>query len=202
MTRIPSQVREAVIRRLYADAARLDWENLSVAEKSKQYANWLEDEEVGGELLRFKPSESEVRVWMKDGPMKEYSRAVLGVGPNARYVDHPRSTPESVVRAALGAGWAVVTGSVEVKPARCRARDSAGEEIVVAWGKNEDFKYLVFASLELLTSGEDAVCVAVVEATANPTGKPERERMGKIAERCGIELRFINPSRPGPADQA
>ena len=202
MTRIPSQVREAVIRRLYADAERLDWENLSVAEKSKQYANWLEDEEIGGELLRFKPSESGVRVWMKDGPMKEYSRAVLGVGPNARYVDHPRSTPESVVRAALGKGWEVVRGSVEVKPARCRARDSAGNEIVVAWGKNEDFKYLVFAALELLTSGVDAVSIAVVEATANPTGKPERERMRRIAKHCGIGLGFINPSRPAAGTRA
>jgi hypothetical protein len=197
MSQIPTDVREAVIRRLYADAERLDWENLSVAEKSKQYANWLEDEEVGGKLLRFKPSEPGVRVWMKDGPMKEYSRAVLGVGPNARYVDHPRCTPESVVRAASGAGWSVVPGSVEVKPARCRASGPEGERVVI-WGKSEDFKYLVFAGLELLVSGVEVASVAVVEAVANPTGKAERERMRQIAERCGIELQFINPSRPTP----
>lgn len=195
MRKIPVDVREAVIRRLYADAERLDWERLNVAEKSKQYENWLEDEEVGGKLLRFKLSESAVRVWMKDGPMKEYSRAVLGVGPNASYVDHPRYTPESVVQATLGAEWAVVPESVEIKPARCRASGPEGERIVI-WGKYEDFKYLVFAALELLVSGMEAVSVAVVETLANPTGKVERERMGQIAKRCGIELRFINPSRP------
>lgn len=195
MSQIPTEVREAVIKRLYADAERIDWENLSVAEKTKQYANWLEDEEVGGELLRFKPSEPGVRVWMKDGPMKEYSRAILGVGPNARYVDHPRCTPESVVFATLGAGWAVVPGSVEVKPARCWASGPEGKRIVI-WGNREDFKYFVFAALELLVSGVEAASVAIVEAVANPTATAERERMGQIAERCGVDLRFVNPSRP------
>lgn len=201
MSQIPTNVREAMIRRLYADAERLDWENLSVAEKSKQYAKWLEDEGVGGVLLRFKPSEPVVRVWIKDGPMKEYSRAILGVGPNARYIDNPRCTPESVVSAALGAEWTVVPESVEVKPARCRASGPEGERVVI-WGKNEDFKYLVFAGLELLISGVEAASIAVVETAANPTGTNERERMRRIAERCGIELRFINPSPPTALAQA
>jgi hypothetical protein len=178
----------------------MDWENLSVAEKTKQYANWLEDDEVGGELLRFKPSEPEVRVWMKDGPMKEYSRAILGVGRNARYVDHPRCTPESVVRATLGARWRVVQGSVEVKPARCWASGPEGKRAVI-WGNREDFKYFVFAALELLVSGVEGASVAVVEAVANPTSSAERERMGQIAERCGIDLRFVNPSPPSGGPQ-
>jgi hypothetical protein len=193
--KIPVDVRDVVIRRLYADAERLDWERLSVAEKSKQYENWLEDEEVGGELLRFKPSEAAVRVWMKDGPMKEFSRAVLGVGPNAGLVVHPRCTPDSVVQATLGVGWSVAPNSVEIKPARCRASGPEGDKVVI-WGKNEDFKYLIFAALESLVAGVEEVSVAVVEALANPTKKAERERMNKIAERCGIGLRFINPGRP------
>lgn len=195
MSQIPTEVREAVIKRLYADAERIDWENLTVAEKTKQYANWLEDEEVGGELLRFKPSEPGVRVWMKDGPMKEYSRAILGVGPNARYVAHPRCTPESVVRATLGTRWTVVPGSVEVKPARCWAGGPEGKRVVI-WGNREDFKYFVFAALELLVSGVEAAIVAVVEAVASPTANAERERMSQIAQRCGIDLRFVNPNRP------
>jgi hypothetical protein len=195
MSQLPADIRDAVIERLYADAERIDWENLSVAEKSKQYANWLEDEEIGGRLLSFKPSELAVRLWMKDGPMKEYSRAVLGVGPNAGYVDNPRCTPDSVVRAALGTGWAVVPGSVEVKPARCRA-SGPEREVVVIWGKKEDFKYLIYAALELLVCGAEVASAAIVETVADPTGKAERERMGKIAERCGISLRFIKPSRP------
>jgi hypothetical protein len=195
VTQIPTEVREAVIKRLYADAERLDWEHLGVAEKSKQYANWLEDEEVGGQLLRFKPSELAVRLWMKDGPMKEYSRSVLGVGPNAPYVANPRCTPESVVEATLGSECAVVPESVEVKPARCRVRGADGEKTVI-WGKSEDFKYLLFGALELLVDGSEVTCVAIVETPANPTNKADRGRMGLIAERCGIELRFINPSRP------
>jgi hypothetical protein len=196
VSRIPSDVREAVIRRLYADAERIDWENLSVAAKSKQYLAWLEDDAIGEQLLRFKPSESDVRVWIKDGPMKEYSRAVLGVGPNAGYVEHPRCTPESVTRAALGTGWSVVPDSVEIKPARCRARGQDGEETVI-WGKSEDFKFLLFAALETIIAGADAASVAIVESPASPTSNAEREQMGLIMERCQIGLRFVNPSRPG-----
>lgn len=198
MSQVPVDVREAVIRRLYADAERIDWENLSVSEKSKQYQRWLADEEVGVELLKFKPSEWAVRVWIKDGPMKEYSRAVLGVGPNALYVENPRCTPDSVVRAILGVGWEVVPGSVEVKPARCRASGEEGETIVI-WGKNEDFKFLLYGALELLVGGEKAPRIAVVESVANPTGKAERASKGKIADHCGVGLRFINPSRPRSA---
>jgi hypothetical protein len=132
---------------------------------------------------------------MKDGPMKEYSRAVLGVGPNARYVEHPRCTPESVVAATLGADWTVVSDSIEVKPARCWAQSAEGKAVVI-WGKGNDFKYLVFAALELLVSGVEAASIAIVEAPANPTGKAERKRMDAIAERCGAKLRFINPKRP------
>ena len=195
MSKVPAEVRAEVIRHLYADAERLDWENLGVREKSRQYWNWLEDEAVGGKLLRFIPSQVSVRVWMKDGPMKEYSRAVLGVGPNASYVEHPRCTPESVVAAALGADWTVVPDSIEVKPARCWARSAEGKAMVI-WGKGEDFKYLVFAALELLVAGGGAASIAIVEASANPTGRAERKRMDAIADRCGARLRFINPKRP------
>ena len=51
----PAELREAGIRRLYADAERIDWENLSCPERPTQYAKWLEDKEVGGELLSSNP---------------------------------------------------------------------------------------------------------------------------------------------------
>lgn len=195
MSQVPPEVRAEVIRHLYSRAEQLDWENLGVREKSRQYSVWLEDEAVGGWLLNFIPSDVAVRVWMKDGPMKEYSRAVLGVGPNAKYVEHPRCTPESVVSATLGEQWTVVPDSIEVKPARCRAQSSEGETVVI-WGRAKDFRYLVFAVLELLVSGVEAAVIAIVETPATPTGKAARERMQAIAQRCGAKLRFINPKRP------
>ena len=195
MNEIPTAIREGVIKRLYTDAERLDWENLSVAEKTSQYAIWLEDEDVGGRLLRFRPSESEVRVWIKDGPMKEYSRALLGVGPCAGYVENPHCTPSSVVRATLGESWEAMPETIEIKPARCRASGPGGESIVL-WGKTEDFKFLLFAALEIAVSeGAPEITVAIVETAANPTAKPNREQMGQIAARCNLGLRFVNPVR-------
>ena len=42
----------------------------------------------------------------------------------------------------------------------------------------------------------EAASVAVVETVANPTASAERERMNQIAERCGIDLRFVKPEPP------
>jgi hypothetical protein len=193
---LPSDLREQVVRRLYADAQRLDWENLGGPQKSKQYAAWLEDEAVGERLLSFKPSEGAVRVWIKDGPMKEYSRALLGVGSYAKYIENPRCTPASVVQAALGEGWSVIDGTIEIKPIRCWAIGPDGQTAVL-WGKSEDFKFLLFSALEIVASDAEAsATVAIVEVPASPTPTTERELMDRIAKRCAIQLRFVNPAQP------
>ena len=44
------------------------------------YDRWLDDPAIGGYLTRFL-SRERARVWLKDVPMKEYSRARNGIGP-------------------------------------------------------------------------------------------------------------------------
>ncbi len=193
MSELPAALREELMRKLYASAAKLDWENLSPSHKTAQYSHWMADPEIGGQLTRFLP-EDRARVWIKDGPMKEYGRAQFGVGPFAHLVNAPRCTPQTVVRAVQGEGWEVVAGSVQVKPSRCTAA-SASDQALVLWGHAADFKYLIWAGLEA-TAQDDGrqVTIAVVESPARPTGKVERAHLKLIADRCGFAVRHINPT--------
>jgi hypothetical protein len=200
MSGLPPELRDRVTRKLYASAAQIDWENLSAAEKTAQYRRWVADPQIGGELTRFVPEDS-ARVWIKDGPMKEYARAHFGVGSFAHLVDAPRCTPETVVRAVYGENWQVVDGSVEIKPARCSANGPDGQALVL-WGSAADFKHLVWAALEATAVGDNrSVTIAVVESPARPTPHPERQRLQAIAARCGFAVRHINPA-PGAAVSA
>lgn len=193
VSELPAELREDITRKLYASAAKIDWENLSATAKTAQYQRWVADPKIGGGLTRFMPDVN-ARVWIKDGPMKEYARARFGVGPFADLVDAPRCTPETVVRAVHGQGWDVVAGSIEVKPARCIARGPAGEALVL-WGNAADFKHLIWAALEATVEDEQRfVTIAVVESPARPTTTPERARLKVIADRCAFSVRHINPA--------
>lgn len=194
MSELPADLRDQIIRRLYADADQLDWEHLSGPEKTAQYRRWLDDEAVGGQLLRFKATAADVHKWIKDGPMKEYARAQLGVGSTAQYVSNPAILPPAVVRKALGADWALVDGSVDIKPVRCRATGPDGDETWILWGKRPDFKHLLWAALEIVIQQPDTTAtLAIVEAPAAPTPQHERAQCQAIADRCSIGLRYITP---------
>jgi hypothetical protein len=201
MSDLPSQLRESVTRKLYASAAAMDWENLSVAEKTAQYRRWVADPQIGGQLTRFLPEDG-ARVWIKDGPMKEYARAQFGVGAFAHLVDTPRCTPETVVHAVQGPGWDVLAGSIEVKPARCVATSLNGQSLIL-WGNLPDFKHLVWAALEAASTDDTRpVTIAVVESPARPTPIAERTRLKKIGDRCGFAVRHINPAPVTAATQS
>jgi hypothetical protein len=194
MSDLPPQLREEVTRKLYLNASEIDWENLSGAEKTAQYRRWVADPQIGGELTRFLAEDS-ARVWIKDGPMKEYARAQFGVGPFAHLVQALRCTPKTVVAAVHGSGWRVLDDSIGVKPARCVASGPGGEESLVLWGNRAAFKHLVWAALEGAVDKEERpVTIAVVESAARPTPTSERARFTAIAARCGFTVRHINPA--------
>ena len=194
MSELPADLRDQIIRRLYADAEKLDWEHLSGPLKTAQYRQWLDDEEVGGQLLRYKATAADVHKWIKDGPMKEYARAQLGVGTTASYVANPAILPQAVVRKTLGSGWSLMEGSVDIKPVRCRAVHLEGAETWVLWGKRADFKHLLWAALETVIQDPVATAtLAIVEAAAAPTPPHERAQSRAMADRCSIGLRYIAP---------
>lgn len=179
-----------VVRRIYANAQEADWEHLTHREHTEQYARWLADPRVGGVLSAWMSPE-EQRVWLKDGPMKEFARALAGEGPFATYLSaHPRS-PAMVVSRVLGEDWRAIPNSNGVKPLRCEATDGKSK-MLVFWGPSKDFKYLLWAALDAWESNsERSLRIAVFDTVSSPTSKHERTRLERIAGHCHVPLSFI-----------
>ena len=119
----PREVETKVVTKLYEDAKRMDWAYLPAQLHSVQYAKWVDDPEVGGRLREFL-SPSDARVWIKDGPMKEWSRAVSGFGKYAALVQDAEDLPLKLVPKALGADWEADPGL----SAQSRSGSLLGEE--------------------------------------------------------------------------
>ena len=179
-----------VVRKLYEDAQRIDWEHITLSNKTTRYASWLDDPEVGGILDQWMSPE-EARVWIKDGPMKEYARALAGFGAFAHYLEeHPRG-PSAMVRAAFGTSWSPIPGTEGSKPLHCVATDSS-KALSFIWGPSRDFKHLLWAALEASDSktGHD-VQIAVFYTVAYPTTTATRAQQIRFGKRCGFSVIHI-----------
>lgn len=189
-TNIPVQTRDRVIREVYQQAAAVGWQSLPAATKSAQYDRWVAAPEVGGVLVRFMP-EDRIRVWLKDGPLKEYGNATHGLGRYGHLAPRLGPSPAQAAFAALGPGWTIIEGSERTKPLRFRATGSDESCAGVAYGPARKFKDLLWACLVEATEPEapDRVMVLVSEPPAEPTPKAEREWHQRLARRCGVELK-------------
>ncbi len=187
---LPDGQERRVIARLYEDAQRLRWTYLTHADRTRQYAYWIKDPEVGGVLTSFMDPE-EARVWIKDGPMKEYARAIAGIGKYADLVTDPRQGAAAIVQGAMGEAWSVVPGTLDIKPLRCVAA-CQDNHIRVFWGPARDFKHLLFAGLEATDGwGTLPAILVVTDSIEMPVSAGEREQQQRLADRCGLRLSHL-----------
>jgi hypothetical protein len=133
------------------------WEERSSRECSDAYLRFVDDPLIGGKAALYM-SGDRIRVWIKDGPAKEYRRALQGVGLYAEFTRRRASVPESVVAGVLGSDWSVVPGTVMEKPMRCVARHGDESRLIV-WGPETALKELVW-------------CVALHRAEVADDGRP------------------------------
>jgi hypothetical protein len=201
-TLLPREQLASVVRALYADAEELDWEHQPPAERTRQYARWLRDNRVGGILTRYMTTES-ARSWIKDGPMKEFSRARRRAGRYAEFGRATGTSPEDVVRHALGDSWRIADGRVGVKPFHCEAAN-AGELAFVTWGPAANFRHLVWAALRWGVDHPGRAVIVVTDLPERPTPEDEATWHKKVAERCGLEVTHmrerLSPTRRGGED--
>lgn len=187
---LSADVEAQVVTRLFADADRLGWANLSVVERSAQYATWVADANVGGLLTEFM-SASQARVWIKDGPMKELARARFGIGKYAPLMPGGAQRPEQLVRMALGDAWETDSDSLSIKPLRIRARQK-DEEVMFAWGPERDLKHLLWAALQASANGDPTPwMLCLVDSFTKPVPANIRQFHLRIAERCRFQLVYI-----------
>jgi hypothetical protein len=184
---LPDEVETRVVHRLFLDADQLGWAHLSAADRTARYGAWVSDPEVGGLLTAFMTPD-QARVWIKDGPMKEWARAVAGVGKHAPLVPKPGVSPLDLVRKALGPDWCVREDSLRIKPLRVGVV-RAEEELTFTWGPERDLKHLVWAALQADANGDPTEWVLCVTSPfTKPVPANIRQAQSRIARRCQLRL--------------
>lgn len=188
MGKIPADVRGQVAAEVIKRAIELVWEDLSMSERSRTYEMWVDDPLIGGKLRNYIPATA-IRVWIKDGPMKEYARARRGIGSYARFVGHIERLEDEIVRRVLGSEWEIVDEKLGVKPANFRARRSS-EIIRIYWGNVDAAKHLLWAALSADIREKNIVVILGTRIT--PVSDSDRRLLQSIAERTSTEIKFVN----------
>jgi hypothetical protein len=187
---IPEAQLASVVTALYADAHLQNWTHLPLAERSRAYSAWVENEDIGGVLTKYMTPEA-TRAWIKDGPMKEYARAIRGAGRYARFGHTGGTTTEDIIRAALGDEWSLAPNSSGVKPFHADAIGPTGDVVFIAWDESRNFKNLIWASLKASVERGVAGHVIVTEPPGTTTPRDIAEAQRAIAARCSLSLHFV-----------
>lgn len=187
---IPTVQLGNVVKALYEDAQAKDWVHMPVRERSQTYNAWVEDPRVGLILTNYMTPEA-ARAWIKDGPMKEYARALRGVGRYAKYGNQGGTTAHDFIQAALGEEWMLVEGTEGVKPFHAQAINQTDTLAYLAWGEARNFKNLVWAALRASVDLGIDSHVIVAEPPGTAIAREVADAQLAIAERCGLSLHYV-----------
>ncbi|WP_020519357.1 hypothetical protein [Catelliglobosispora koreensis] len=187
MQQVPLSVRDEVVKLLYADADRLEWERLPDHRKAEQYQRWADDTNIGRRLGDYT---SDVHGWIKEIPLKEYSRALEGLGRFAKFTARGYTPAEEFLPRLLGGSWSIVAGSVGDRPTHCMATNGSGLRYV-CWGKPKFFKDLLWAALnEGLDNRTTPLIIVCLRSDADI--EPAMRRRHEIfGTRCGIGVTHL-----------
>jgi hypothetical protein len=186
---LPEALRADVVRALYADANQLGWATLGPQAKTTAFNRWIDDPRVGGRLTSYMTPE-QARLWIKDGPMKEYVRAMRGTGRFAEFGRQGGTSPQDIVDRALGAG-AQIDGNIGTKPPHCLATSTDGTKAYITWGDASSLKHLLWAAVRGSLDNDLPGHIVVLEppGTVTPTATAEEQKA--ITDRCGLTLHHL-----------
>lgn len=186
---LPAAVRADVVRALYADAEQLGWATLGPQAKTAAFNRWVDDAVVGGRLASYMTPE-QARLWIKDGPMKEWARAMRGTGRFADFGRQGGTSPHDIVNRALGEG-AAIQGSIGTKPPHCVATASDGTRSYVTWGDASSLKHLLWAAVRASIEHGIPGHIVILEppGTVTPTATADEQKA--ITVRCGLTLHHL-----------
>lgn len=191
MTSVPADIRLQVIERVYRDCDELEWESLPDARKTRMYERWIAAPDVGQRLSRYMPRDR-IRVWLKDGPLKEYQRALNGLGPNASFTRRAVAGPEILTRSLFGDAWEVVPDTLQHKPLRCLINDTDGNERYLIWGPMESLRDLCWRAVLILAddAASQPPVVAIVRNVGQVLAQGDKRRARAVAGVIGCEVAF------------
>lgn len=180
--KLPEDVRSEVVTELARQFDSARWEEVSAVDASEMYDRFVKDPSIGGRLSVYMAADK-IRVWIKDGPAKDYRRALEGVGPLAQYTSREYPGPESVVRLALGDEWIPKLDTLQEKPMRCFATDPGGQSMFVIWGPFNGLQGLIWNSCLLRAKDRlEPITVVVTKPGAAPLPADEWGLVQSLAD--------------------
>lgn len=186
---MPKEIRESVIRELYRQVGALDWEGIPARERTAYYTRWVEDEAIGGELADYYTAEG-MRVWLKDGPLKEYARALENFGSYAAYATERLSPADEFITELLGETWRIKAGSVREKPMHCVVTDQARERYV-CWGRPRTFRDLLWAAVNNAVTARVKPLIVVYVTDDTVIEERQKRQHELIAKHCSLDLAYV-----------
>ncbi|MBW8481901.1 hypothetical protein [Actinomadura parmotrematis] len=186
---ISKELQDKVAALLFEQAEKVHWPSLSLQQRTEMYNQWVQDPQIGGRLTEFMPVE-QARVWIKDGPMKEFARARFGIGGFAKHVPNPSAAVTDLITSALGNDWEADMDTMAIKPLRLRVYSEEGEEAIFAWVDDYNhFKHLVWAALKEQADGASTPWILCVAATfEKPVPEDVKAFHLRVGRRCGLQV--------------
>lgn len=186
---MPNELEMKIVKLLYDEAEAMGWLYLPDSERTASYNRWADDPRVGGRMALFLKTTQQRRVWIKDGPMKEYARAIYGVGKYAPLIERPGAAVSTLVSKALGPEWEADLSTRQIKPLRVLAHAGEGRGTRFTWGPAKDLKHLVWAALRAQAGGDATPwTLCVVSSFVQPLPLEEKQEHLRIGERCGLQI--------------
>ena len=167
---VPEPIRAEVMEKLAKNADEAGWLALSAVAKSRFYANWTKDPNIGGRLSRYLEPAA-IRHYIKDALMKPYARS-------------RRADPAGVL-ALLGIPAGFVIQQSWIKPHGCELVDGR----VVCWGRAETWKLVLMAVFER-SYGRAATRphgALLTQSAAHFASEVPRKVVNAAAAKLGIE---------------
>lgn len=164
---IRAQLRADVWRR--ADA--LDWAHLSLADKTRYYQLWAEDDAIGGLLAQYIDRGS-VRHYLKESLLDDYTEK--------------QQTDDSLVRRVLGISPDAPVRRAYRKPhGRCLA-----DGRLVCWGPAKNWKAILMALYERshVADGVHPYAAVLHQAEGTYSEVSVRSMVEEAATRLGIDV--------------
>ena len=196
---IPTATRQEVLIELARQFDAVRWEEINSAGASEMYDRFVKDPKIGGRLAHFMAPEK-VRVWIKDGPAKEYRRALEGKGYLATYTSRAYPGAEAIVRSALGQKWSPRPDSVEEKPMRCFAEDANGQSMYVVWGPMTSLQNLFWnAALIRADDPYEPITIVVTKPNSAPVDRDEwnlTERLANLLDADSKQVMYAVGRKP------
>lgn len=187
--KIPDDVRSEVIKEIFSRAALEKWEDLNSPGRTNLYNAWVSDPNIGRKLAPFLV-DHEIRLWIKDGPMKEYGRARRGLGPYAKYIKTSVDVERQIALGVFGPGWTIVPGSISVKPAQFSVIDDEESRIDVLWGNFSDLKHLIWAWLNRRDGGESKI--VVLSSRTQPIPRDTYSYIDFLASKINADIQILD----------